>query len=136
MEVRFPYAAGLIDGEGTITLSRLHASDRFRAPAVSISSTSRELLLYMQENFGGLIITHKTYQKHHKAHWSWRMKQHAAIEFLRSIAPFLIEKEKRRRAILIIEEYTSVTPRNGRYSDDLLRRKTAFEENFFHPSNP
>ncbi|MGI8385235.1 LAGLIDADG family homing endonuclease [Robertmurraya sp. P23] len=37
------YIAGIIDGEGSITLTRMHKGE-FRRPCISISSTDRELL--------------------------------------------------------------------------------------------
>ena len=37
-----PYLAGLIDGDGTVTLARPHVNER-RQLVVSISSTEREL---------------------------------------------------------------------------------------------
>lgn len=130
------YAAGLIDGEGTITLSRLHASCRFRAPVVSVSSTTRQLLEFLQVTFGGAICTHKTYKAHHKPHWSWRVARNDAINFLRNVSPHLKEPEKRRRAELLVHVYPKLTPRNGRYSETGLHQKIAFEDTFFHPSGP
>jgi len=130
------YAAGLVDGEGTITLSRLHAGDRFRAPVVSLSSTTLELVEFLRSTFGGAICKHKTYKLHHKAHWSWRVVRNGALEFLQTVGPFLKEPEKSRRARLLIEIYPKLTPRNGRYSARGLEEKLAFEDRFLHPSSP
>ena len=136
MEAKFSYAAGLFDGEGTVTLSRLHAEDVFRAPMVSLSSTSHELVQFMKDNFGGAIVSHKTYQTQHRHQWSWRLVRRSAIAFLEKIAPFVVEEEKKRRVDLILDEYLLVTPRNGKYSPKLFIQKSDFEKRFFHPSNP
>jgi hypothetical protein len=53
-----------------------------------------------------------------------------ALELLRQIAPYL-RTHKRARAKLLLERYLSVTPRNGRYTTDLLTARTAFEAEFF-----
>lgn len=45
------YIAGLVDGEGTITLSRRHARDR-RQLVVSIANTERPLLDFVLERIG------------------------------------------------------------------------------------
>ena len=41
------YLAGIVDGEGTITLTRTHRGER-RRPVVSISSTELSLLQYVR----------------------------------------------------------------------------------------
>ncbi|MBT2687472.1 LAGLIDADG family homing endonuclease [Bacillus sp. ISL-47] len=40
------YIAGIIDGEGTITLTRMHASEH-RRPCITIASTDMELLAFL-----------------------------------------------------------------------------------------
>ena len=45
------YIAGLIDGEGTITLSRLHVREQRRL-VVSIANTQIELLNFVREQVG------------------------------------------------------------------------------------
>jgi hypothetical protein len=52
------YIAGIIDGEGSITLTRMHQNE-FRRPCVTIASTDRELLVYIQSLTGGTIINKK-----------------------------------------------------------------------------
>ncbi|GGC82109.1 hypothetical protein GCM10007216_10820 [Thalassobacillus devorans] len=41
------YMAGIIDGEGSITLTRIHKNEH-RRPCITISSTDKELLTYLQ----------------------------------------------------------------------------------------
>jgi len=52
------YLAGLIDGEGTISLSRRHANER-RQLVVSISSTEPELVDWAASTTGAGKITRK-----------------------------------------------------------------------------
>lgn len=130
------YAAGLIDGEGTITLGRKHSSCRFRSPIISMSSTTVELVNFMKSTFGGCISNHKTYQSHHKSSYSWRLSYDKAIEIMSLLIPFLREPEKRRRVLLILSTYKSVTKRNGKYPLELEVLKFQFEQEFFHPSTP
>lgn len=130
------YIAGIIDGEGTITLSRCHKGDPYRTPIVSCSSTTCEILEYLQKHYGGSIVSHKIYQEHHKPSWSWKVQYRAALRLCADILPFLIEPSKKYRAQLLVTEYLLLTPRNGRYSTELRRQKLAFEDRFFHPSTP
>ena len=125
------YTAGLIDGEGTITLSKQHKNDKFRAPVVSVSSTTYELLYYLKSNYGGNISKQKAYKTHHKQSWSWKTEYNNALSFLEKIRPYIREPEKRRRTTLLLTKYKSLTPRNGRYNQLQVEGKLRFEAEFF-----
>ena len=128
------YAAGLIDGEGTITLVR-HSRKEMKSPAVSVSSTSLELLEFMKETFGGHIIKLKAPKKKHwKQAWHWQTSHDRAISVIEHVLPFLKEQKKRARASLILKEYKKVTPRNGFYTPELLTARALFEDRFFSVS--
>ncbi len=127
------YAAGLFDGEGTVTLST--ANGKFRHPVVSVSSTTFCLLEFLQTHYGGHISKHKAYKEHHAASWSWKARYDEALAFLEKVLPYLKEPEKRRRALLLIQDYKKVTRRNGQYSPEQLKEKLALEQRFFHPSD-
>nr|WP_309100184.1 LAGLIDADG family homing endonuclease [Fredinandcohnia onubensis] len=45
------YIAGIIDGEGSISLTRMHEKEH-RRPCISIASTDIELLIYIQKLTG------------------------------------------------------------------------------------
>lgn len=134
-ETEISYIAGLIDGEGTITLSRNHPGE-FRSPVLSMSNTSQELLDVMTNAFGGSISIQRKTKQHHTQAWNWRVTGRKAIDAIRIILPYLRHPEKKRRAKLIRDTYLSVTSRNGKYSSQLLSAKLKFEDDFFHPSNP
>lgn len=125
------YIAGIIDGEGSIMLIRFH-KNQFPSPCISISSATLELLEWIKSktNFG-LIKSKKNYNiEKHKNSYTYTIKYNDAIELLKEIEPYLIIHSKKKRAQLIIDEYKSVTPRNGRYSAELIKTKRTFYENF------
>jgi hypothetical protein len=130
------YAAGLIDGEGTITLSRNNRSDEYRAPVVSMTSTTRELVDVLQHRYGGSVRRHRTYKPQHADSYIWSVRHDRALEMVACIAPYLRVPTKIHRARLLLDVYKAVTPRNGKYSDDARKVKLAFEYSFFHPSTP
>lgn len=129
----FAYAAGVIDGEGTITLAYRHSTETYRRPVVSVSSTTRELLDFLQQTFKGTIVSHKTYQSHHKPNWSWRLVDIKAIQFVSNVLPYLKVPEKIYRARMLYR-YRDVTVRNGKYTSEQHAAKLQFEHDFFHPS--
>lgn len=136
MEISLSYAAGIIDGEGTITLSRMRKTDKWRTPIVSVSSTTIELLNALVAAFGGHICKHKVYKSHHKQSFSWRVEGRKAISLCQELKPYLLVPSKQYRAKLIATDYVTCTPRNGKYTETLTRKKQQFENEFFHPSKP
>lgn len=129
LQTTYAYTAGLIDGEGSILLTRRRRNER-RSPAVSVTSTSYELVCFLRQSFGGAIINQKTYKKHHRQAWIWVITHRRVLAFLRIILPYMREQEKIRRAKLLLDRYLVLTPRNGRYTSALLKQRTAFEKAF------
>lgn len=127
------YIAGIIDGEGSIMLLKFH-KNQYPAPCVSIASTTLELLEYIKEKTGmGNIKTKKNYNiEHHKNSFTYIVHHDNAIEFLELIYPYLVIKSKKKKAGLIIKDYKRLTPRNGRYNEDLLKLKQEFYDKFIN----
>src|SRR4028119_776561 len=91
------YAAGLIDGEGSICLIRTNKGGQ-RAPYLTMSSTSIELVMFMKDHFGGSVcIAQKAKEKHSEA-YHWKIGRKGALKVLKLLTPYLKEKEKARRA--------------------------------------
>ena len=123
------YLAGLIDGEGTITLSRRHSNER-RQLVVSIVSTERDIVAWAREIIGAGKVTRKrTSSIRHTPSFTYSISNRQALEVLRQTMPHL-RSYKRRRAELALERYVSLTPRNGKYSPDLLAARQLFEQRF------
>ena len=125
------YAAGLIDGEGTIALVRHRATQPFRHPTITMASCSYELVDFMKKLLGGHISHKRTYREGHTPSFVWAVRHSEALTCLEKVAPFMREPEKLRRAHLILEEYPRLTLRNGRYKPEEIQKKLDFEENFF-----
>jgi hypothetical protein len=123
------YIAGLVDGEGTITLSRLHANENRRL-VVSVANTEIRLLEFVRDNVkGGQITKKRTESDRHTPSFCYSVSSRQALELLRQIAPFL-KSYKRKRAELAMELYISLTPRNGKYTSIQLARRKQFEQAF------
>ena len=128
--VQSAYIAGLVDGEGTITLTRKHRSENRRL-ALTVSSTERKLLEYVLEVVGAGIITNKrVYRSHHRASWTYQIFNRQALDLLRQIASHL-NTYKANRAALVLKQYILLTPRNGKYSVEMKEKREAFVQNFF-----
>ncbi|WP_404347668.1 LAGLIDADG family homing endonuclease [Sutcliffiella horikoshii] len=127
------YIAGIIDGEGSILLTRIHKNE-FRHPCITIASTDIELLEFVQSIIGGAIVRKKNYKPTiHKNSFSLNVKsKRDVLNTLKCIHPYLRVYVKKRRAIYILDNYDSVTKRNGKYKTVEILEKVRFEEEFFN----
>lgn len=89
------YLAGIIDGEGTITLEK---SKEFRFPVIEVSSTTYEILEYLRNNFGGVIAKKKERDSRYKQAYIWKIERRKAINLLEEIVDDLLEPKKKARA--------------------------------------
>jgi hypothetical protein len=129
------YIAGLIDGEGTITLSREHRNENRRL-VVSIASTERGMLDFVAERTGCGKITNKcTTSDRHTPSYAYRLTNRHALDLLRQVHPFL-RSYKATRSAFALKHYLALTPRNGKYPDDLKRAKERFETMFLAIRKP
>ena len=119
-KVEKAYLAGIIDGEGTVTLSKHHKNET-PGPEVSVANNNLKLLKWIQKQTGGVICSKKKYRTHHHDSYAWHIRQDRALCFLNGIKDFLIIKKQ--QAELITKEYKSVTQRAGRYTPKMLEEK-------------
>jgi hypothetical protein len=123
------YIAGLIDGEGTITLTRIHRNE-YRRLVVSISKNELALLHFVKDVVGaGRITCKRTYDPRHARSYAFQVSSRQALDLLRQTA-HLLRSYKAARAHLALAEYVRLTPRNGKYGPELLERRFEFEAKF------
>jgi hypothetical protein len=123
------YLAGLIDGEGTIALTRRHAHEE-RQLVLSISSTEPELLEWTRSATGvGKITRKRTVSERHAPGLTYSVSNRQALAVIAAVAPYL-RSYKRHRAALVLDRYLLVTRRNGKYDAATLEAKRKFEDTF------
>lgn len=115
------YIAGIIDGEGTVTLSRAHANE-LPAPKVSVANNNLHLLKWIKGKVGsGVVIKRAKREPQHGIQYVLDISDNAALKLLAALKEFLIIKKP--HAVLLVSRYKAVTPRNGRYTRELLTKK-------------
>jgi intein/homing endonuclease len=121
-ETEKAYLAGLIDGEGTITLT-ISNKGQMPQPQLSISNTNLGVLEWVKQKLGcGSIIKKNPRKPNHKVSYAWQINRAGKVMFVLSeIKDYLIIKKS--QALLILDEYKKVTPRNGKYSKEMLNKK-------------
>jgi hypothetical protein len=80
--------AGIIDGEGTITLTGTHRGEN-RRPVVSISSTEPPLLAYVRSVVGAERITRACALPHHSPSFAYTVTSRQALSLLTQVSRFL-----------------------------------------------
>jgi len=121
------YIAGLIDGEGTITLARKHRNEN-RHLAVTISNTERQLLDFVLATIGaGKITGKRTTSPRHTPSFTYAIYNRQALTLLEQVHPYL-RSYKAERSNLILRDYLHLTPRNGKYTEAQKQARTSFEE--------
>ncbi|MBS4803933.1 MAG: LAGLIDADG family homing endonuclease [Clostridium sp.] len=130
-ETEKAYIAGIIDGEGSIMLQKIHKNEH-PAPCISIASTTLELLEWIKKVVGkGTITKKKNYNLEiHKDCYSYFLRRNDAISLLIDIHPYLVIDVKRKRAKLILKKYRLLNPRNGKYTEAMLIKKENFYDDF------
>lgn len=124
------YLAGLIDGEGTVTLSRREKGAQ-RSIVITIANTERCLLEFPLTAIGaGGISSKLTYKEGHTPSFVYQISGRQALAVLEQIAPFM-HSYKKERALLALYDYIRLTPRNGRYVTGQLEEREVFIGKFF-----
>jgi len=119
-EVEKAYLAGIVDGEGTVTLTR-HRKKETPGPRVAVANNNLKLLEWIKSRVGGVIVSKKKRKPHYSDSYAWYAQQDRAIRFLDEIKQYLIIKKP--HADLILQKYKSVTHRAGKYTPEMLRKK-------------
>ena len=104
------YIAGLVDGEGTVTLTRQHANEGRRL-VVSISNNERPLLEFVLRRTGvGKITSKKTYRAPHRPSFAYQVSSRQALDLLRRIAPHLRGYKAERARLALAASWGSSDP--------------------------
>jgi hypothetical protein len=99
------YTAGLIDGEGYVGINYVKAKlphlKRKYIGAVAMGSTDKELIYWMQEEWGGYVFPKTKTRPEYRPVWGWQANNKIAYALLVAILPYL--RTKKKQAELWIE---------------------------------
>lgn len=117
-ETDLAYIAGIIDGEGCITVSirspilKYGEISQVYAPTVSVNMTDKNIIHWLQNITGeGKVYFQKSRNYRHKDLWTWRLCTRNGTRLLKQIKPYL--KVKRLQAELFME-CAEIRSRSGR----------------------
>lgn len=122
IETDLSYAAGIIDGEGTIAIFRRKprrnkgkTSAGDRTPRYDIYTTvtmsDRKVIYWLKDTFGGSILPLRKYEGHHKSLFRWHLFGESACILLKLIEKYL--KTKGLQAIIAMNFYETLIRKKG-----------------------
>jgi len=87
------YTAGIIDGEGSIQITRTKRKDSYNGVAlemrVLVGNTKEWLCQWLKMQFGGSVSVWKSQKPNWNPCYVWQLRGQKASEFLGTIKPFL-----------------------------------------------
>lgn len=120
------YVAGIIDGEGYVSIDRNDAYSACLVGKVVVQMASPTLPKMLKRAFGGNYRTYKRINPRQSDAHSWCLNGAQSVSLLKKLLPFLILKKK--QAALVIKLYearakrkskTHPTPLEKRYQERL-----------------
>lgn len=96
------YLAGIIDGEGCITIGRGIKKDTINYNAIlMVTNTDKNVIQWLKDNFGGNFYDSKPNNIVSKPSYRWRLLKKSDLELLLlSIIPYLIIKKQQAKILL------------------------------------
>jgi hypothetical protein len=91
-ETDLAWAAGIVDGEGSIVIESATNSRKCHVLRVIVANTDPRMPLALRALFGGTVLPTKKQQAHHRQAWSWVVSTAQAHAVLVAIRPYLICK--------------------------------------------
>ena len=97
------YVAGIIDGEGTISMRHPKSCSTFQV-YVSVSNTDARLMERLSQLFEGQVYLFQRANPKHKPIFRWTLTGDAAYSFVELVRPFLLLKREQADKILAYQE--------------------------------
>jgi hypothetical protein len=96
-----PWAAGLFEGEGTITIAKRSLDMTYRI-VVIVGNTDRQIIRFFQTRWPGWVQPAYGERPGRKPSWCWTVAGPAAVDFITEILPYLITSRVRQKARLAL----------------------------------
>jgi len=117
----FIYAAGIVDGEGNICISKC-TRPRMKSPSYSththVYNTNPTLIRYLKSTFGGADSFYDSGNPKHKPEVGWHLYGEESRKFLLNILPFLKLKNEQAKLAIAFQEEMNKNGTRGRVTPD------------------
>lgn len=126
-EVKFAYAAGILDGEGSVIIYKKDRPDRKRGHLygghITVTSTTEQLIKWLQKEFGGSWQPTKT-RAGCKQLYKWTLHGFPGVHVLAKFFPYLIVKRQHARLFfLFYKSINEFEPRKTGLDDATMKER-------------
>ena len=102
-ELEKSYLAGILDGEGHITIRIRHLLKRYYSPFIEVTNTRKLLLEWIQSRWGGSIVE-DSYARKNRSNtatcWKWRIESNRVKDVLKQVMPYLVIKKEQAQLVI------------------------------------
>lgn len=132
--MNWEYITGFFDADGSITISFV-SKGRQRSPQLSFHNNELSILYEIQQfiekelGIKGFISTKKKAKEHHGQQYD--LKYVNFPKCIKIIDRIKTIHEKKKKRFDIIKSLSKLTPRNGKYTQNMLDERCILEEEFF-----
>jgi hypothetical protein len=123
------WAAGIVDGEGSVTLDK--KGKTYRQPALTVYSTDLPIIDTLHRLFGGIVQHVPIRANMRKPGWFWKLCGAQCLPCLKILLPYMRCSKKRERAKFLLANWRRVVTPNGRYTDKQKVARLKVQEDFF-----
>lgn len=118
LEAEKAYIAGIIDGEGSISIvHRKSGAKRYYRLSCSVSNTSKELMDYLKAKAGGCVYSPNCdspeRRQNRRRLYHWGLADRASENLLREVYPYLVIKKKQAGIGLRLQESKKAPGKKG-----------------------
>jgi hypothetical protein len=119
------YLAGMIDGEGCISVSRYSTGNAYKAELIIVQKNPK-LIKWLYHNISctrkfNIVARRTGFMKGN--YWRWSISGDETLRVLKNCLPYLIEKQDQAElAIELIESKKTIRNRKGDKYEELLKR--------------
>lgn len=94
---KYAYFAGIVDGEGTISMYYYKRLDRYFL-TFEVYNNCPKLIEWLETNIGGYSRSINSASRKDKINWKttyvWRLQNNECLQVLRNLLPFLVSKKE------------------------------------------
>lgn len=126
------YLAGIIDGEGHISIDRSKTcpqkrrNPRYQAE-VTVVNTDLKLMEFLIENVGGSFRARKKIKEWHKETYQWKVASTTARDLCVRLIPYLVLKKEQAKCIVQLYEECNFNMRVLN-ADELNKRESIYQK--------
>lgn len=127
LKIDLAYAAGIVDGEGCVSLTRCNRSDvasgYVNVLKVAVAMTTPSIPTWLHTTFGGSLTKKKASYNNHRDVYTWMVQSNQAQIFLEQLTPHLKLKAHQAKLGVQFQQLKST----GGYKRQHPKPKGAYE---------